>query len=104
MSRIAAIWLLVVAVVLGATSAFVVVTVNRATRRSQDTVCTTDAHTIATAVATDRAQHSASDAPTMATLVARGYLVRPSPYHVLSYSGSTLVLRGLRSCAGSPGS
>ena len=35
----------------------------------------------------------------MESLVARGYLVRPSPYHSISYAGTELVLRGVGACA-----
>jgi hypothetical protein len=104
MRRISVGWLIVVAVVLGAATAVVVVTANRATKKSQVTVCATDAHTIRTAVATDRAQYGAADLPTMSTLIARGYFVKPSPYHSISYSGPTLVVRGLGACAGRNGS
>jgi type II secretory pathway pseudopilin PulG len=95
--------LLVVVVILGAVSAAAVVSVNRMTVRSQRAVCATDAHMIRTAVATDRAQHGAADAPTMAALVARGLLERPSAYHSISYSGTALELRDLGACAGDSG-
>jgi len=97
-------WVIVAVVVLGAVTAVVVVTSNRATKTSQATVCATDARTIRTAVATDRAQYRAADEPAMSTLLARGYLERPSAYHSISYSRSALVLKGLGACAGRDGS
>jgi type II secretory pathway pseudopilin PulG len=98
------VWVVATAVVLGAVTAVVVVTANRATKKSQATVCAVDAQTIRTAIQTDRAQYRTTDRPSMATLLERGYLVKPSRYHSVSYSGATLVLKGLGACAGSDGS
>jgi Tfp pilus assembly protein PilE len=99
-----AITLLVVVVILAAVSGAVVVAVNRTTTRSQVTVCATDAHMLRTAVAADRALRSPTDQPTMETLVAAGFLVRPSPYHSIRFAGTTLALRGIGACAGQNGS
>jgi prepilin-type N-terminal cleavage/methylation domain-containing protein len=81
--------LLVVIVILGILAAVVVFAVNGIQDRGNASACSTDAGTVRTAIEAYRANHLATDNPTMANLVSGHLLSKASTLVTITYVGAT---------------
>jgi prepilin-type N-terminal cleavage/methylation domain-containing protein len=90
--------LLMVIIILGILAAIVVFSVRGITDRGKESACETEIRTVETAYESAVAQGTGVQPPTMASLIAEGFL-RDTPTHVTGVNATTVTMAAGAPCA-----